>query len=79
MAFYIKIMKVSETSDHAMFEFETTPDARGMLSICKATGKIELLREMPGDNRKFFFHRASYKVMKHWKSGALPDLLEWAS
>jgi hypothetical protein len=79
MAFYIRISKLSETDAAVVYTFESDSERRGVLSLDKETGETSLIEEMPGDERMQCFNRAAFKVGREWKSGFLPELLEWAS
>ena len=77
MAFYILINKVSESEEEAVYSFYDSayPDDVGELVINKLTSTTKHLK---GTNERFYM-RAATKVIKSFKSGELPEFLEWAS
>jgi hypothetical protein len=77
MAFYIRIEKLTETAQDATFRFYDTayPNEAGELRLDKASESITMTKA----TREAFFTRAARKVAVAHKSGALPDILEWAS
>ena len=79
MAFYIDIRKESETAQAARYRFEADTKRTGLFEIDKATGRVELLSPMPGDEKEKFFQRAAVKIVREWREGRLPDRVEWAS
>lgn len=79
MAFYIIIRKSHESELWADYIFEGDQGRRGVLSFNKATGESSLIEPMPGDDNNHFYCRAAVKVAREWRSGKLPDVMEWAS
>ena len=79
MAFYIRINKTDENNSLAHFSFESDPGRRGLLRFDKLTGEASLIEPMPGDERNHCFTRAAVRIGREWKTGALPEFMEWAS
>ena len=77
--FYIMIHKEGETAQSAQYRFEADHQRVGRFEIDKATGRVELLSPMPGDEKEMFFQRAAVKIIRAWREGRLPDRAEWAS
>jgi hypothetical protein len=77
MAFHIHIEKLTETATEATFRFYDTayPNEVGELQLNKADESITMLKE----TRQTFFLRAARKVAVAYKTGSLPNFLEWAS
>lgn len=79
MAFYIKIEKVGEDSEKAVYQFIGDREAVGKFSISKDSGELHLLEGMPGDVDEGAYRRASIKIFREWRNGNLPETAEWAS
>jgi hypothetical protein len=79
MAFYIRISKTHESESSARFDFESDQGRRGVLGLDKLTGEVSLIDPMEGDEKNHYFNRAAVKVGREWRSGRLPDFMEWAS
>ncbi|MBV9494353.1 MAG: hypothetical protein JOZ54_08900 [Acidobacteria bacterium] len=79
MAFYIEINKESEDARAAQYRFEADRQGVGRFEIDKATGQVELLSPMPGDEKEKVFQRAAVKIIREWREGRLPERAEWAS
>jgi hypothetical protein len=79
MALYIMIRKITDNPTSAEYVFGTGEDRLGQLKIDKATGNVVLVEPAPGDNECALYHRATYKVKKHWAAGELPEVTCWAS
>ena len=79
MAFYIKIDKISETVDEAIYEFSDTETGTGRLRLDKVSGYVTEVVAAPGDSRGHRFQRAAVKVVRHWREGPLPGKTCWAS
>ena len=77
MAFYIRIEKLTESSQEATFRFYDTafPDEVGELCLNKLDGEIRLIQPTRGAHDA----RAARKVAVAHRAGPLPDLLVWAS
>lgn len=79
MGFYVKIEKLDETELAARYTFEGDNGCRGMLEFNKTSGDATLIEPMPGDGGLHFFNRATIKIVREWRKGHLPQILEWAS
>ena len=79
MALYIMIRKITDNPTSAEYAFGTGEDRLGQLKIDKATGNVVLVEPAPGDDEGVLYHRATYKVKKHWAAGELPEVTCWAS
>ena len=79
MAFDIMIRKIIENPTSAEYVFGTCEDRLGQLKINKATGSVVLVEPAPGDDEGALYHRATYKIKKHWVAGELPEVTCWAS
>ncbi|WNZ56013.1 hypothetical protein QT397_24755 [Microbulbifer sp. MKSA007] len=77
MAFYILINKIEESETEATYSFYDSayPNDVGELSIDKSNGETSHTK---GSNEQYYM-RAATKVRKSFKSGELPNQLEWAS
>jgi IS1 family transposase len=77
MAFHILIEKLSETDSDATYRFYDSafPNEDGELRLDKQTESISMTK----NTREVFFARAARKVAVAYRSGNLPELLEWAS
>ncbi len=77
MAFHILIEKLSETDSDATFRFfdSAYPNEVGELRLDKQAESISMTKY----TREAFFARAARKVAIAYKSGNLPELLEWTS
>ena len=63
----------------AMYSFESDYGHQGVFAIDKSNGGVNLIKAMPGDEKLQCYYRASIKVMREWRNGKLPEMLEWAS
>ena len=79
MALYIMIRKVLESPTAAAYAFGPCEDRLGQLKLDKATGNVVLVEPAPGDDERALYHRAMYKIKKHWAAGELPEVTCWAS
>ena len=79
MAFYIKIEKTVESDSTVRYSFESDRSRRGLLEIDKKTGEALVIEPMPEDERMHCFNRAAVKIIREWKQGRFPQLMEWAS
>jgi hypothetical protein len=79
MALYIMIRKITENLTSAEYTFGIGDDRLGQLKIDKATGNVVLVEPAPGDDESALYHRATYKIKKHWTTGELPEVTCWAS
>ncbi|MFD2670540.1 hypothetical protein [Marinicrinis sediminis] len=48
MGYYVDILKVSEDSEHVIYEFGPDKETLGKLRLNKFTREYQLLREVPG-------------------------------
>ena len=79
MALYIMIRKIADNPTSAEYAFGTGEDQLGQFKIDKTTGKVVLVEPAPDDNEGAVYHRATYKIKKHWEAGELPEVTCWAS
>jgi hypothetical protein len=79
MALYIMIRKVSESPTSAEYTFGSDERHLGQLKLDKATGNVVLVAPAPDDKAGALYHRAMYKIKKHWTAGDLPEVTCWAS
>jgi hypothetical protein len=77
MAFYICIEKLIETPSEAVFRFYDTayPNEVGELQLNKENGTVKMIKA----TREVFYVRAAHKVKVAYKTGAVPNFLEWVS
>ncbi|WP_444940643.1 hypothetical protein ACJJI3_19445 [Microbulbifer sp. ZKSA004] len=57
----------------------TIKKVKGMLSIDKSSGEVELIDKMPGDDENMVFFRARAKIRKHWNNGEYPSVTMFAA
>jgi hypothetical protein len=79
MALYITIRKMSESPISAEYTFGSDERHLRQLKLDKATGDVVLVEPAPDDKAGALYHRAMYKIKKHWTAGELPDVTCWAS
>ena len=79
MALYIMIRKMIDSPASAEYMFGSDEDRLGQLKLDKATGDVVLVEPAPGDEAGALYHRAMYKIKKHWAAGELPEVTCWAS
>lgn len=79
MATYVSITKTTSNDDFVEYSFGPNDSSRGLLRIHRATGAIEVLDEVPGDDTKLYSIRASRKVAQHFKKHEFPDVTCFAS
>jgi len=79
MALYIMIRKMSDSPTSAAYMFGNDESRLGQLKIDKATGDVVLVEPAPDDKAGALYHRAMYKIKKHWAAGELPEVTCWAS
>lgn len=79
MAIHILIKKKIETSEQVIYEFDVTSKGVGVFSINKATGAIDLIQELDGDEKGMLFARAAHKIKRSFKAGIFPEREEWVS
>ena len=79
MAIYVAIRKVSENDVQAVYEFGPDEKRVGQIRVVKASGEIDVLSEVPGDEKPVFSPCAKRKLLLHWRSSEFPDKTCWAS
>jgi PleD family two-component response regulator len=80
MALYIPIRKVDEDSRSARYSFGEPGAATGMVSIDKASGAVESLGDVAGDEAmEHVVARVEHKLRQHWQRGEYPETTCWAS
>lgn len=79
MALYIMIRKISDSPTSAEYTFGHDESRLGQLKLDKATGDVVLVEPAPDDKAGALYHRAMYKIKKHWAAGELPEVTCWAS
>lgn len=79
MALYITIRKMSDSPTSAAYAFGSDESRLGQLKLDKATGDVVLVEPAPDDKAGALYHRAMYKIKKHWAAGELPEVTCWAS
>ncbi len=79
MATYVSITKTTSNDDFVEYSFGPNEGFRGLLRIHRATGEIEVLDEVPGDEKKLYSLRACRKVAQHFKKHEFPDVTCFAS
>lgn len=60
---------------HYCYEHE---GKRGRLSIDKLSGETKLLEAASGEREGRLYHAAAHRVRQAWRTGALPNKLQWA-
>ncbi len=91
---YIPLRKVAENDEYADYLFYAgvwVPDEEtegkstqrqtnfGRFRFIKASGKAQVLCEMPGDKGGVRVSRAIQIISRHWQNGELPSDTCWAS
>lgn len=79
MAFYIEIKKISEDNFYASYEYSSTENKVGKITIDKKTGDVYFDQLAEDDVTAAKANRAATKLMKHWQKGEYPDKTYWAS
>jgi hypothetical protein len=79
MALYIMIRKIIENPTSVEYTLGTCEDRLGQLKLDKVTGSVVLVEPVPGDDEGALYHRATYKIKKHWAAGEFPEVTCWAS
>ena len=79
MAVYVGIRKVEETDDDATYEYGPDDDRVGRIKVLKQSGDMEVLSEVPGDEKGTFSMRAGRKLLLHWREGEFPEKTCFAS
>lgn len=79
MAIYVGIRKVAENGDHVVYEFGPDEQRVGRIRISRTTGEVEVLSEVPGDDKTAYSPRAKRKLLLHWRKQEFPDTTCWAS
>jgi hypothetical protein len=79
MAVYIALRKVEETTEFATYEYGPDEVRVGRIRVLKQSGDMEVLSEVPGDDKRTFSPRAGRKLLLHWRAGEYPETTYWAS
>jgi hypothetical protein len=70
---------MSDSPTSAEYAFGSDESRLGQLKLDKATGAVVLVEPAPDDKAGALYHRAMYKIKKHWAAGELPEVTCWAS
>lgn len=79
MAIYIEIDKLSEDEYFALFSYRDEDGCEGKVRLDKKLGKTILVEAAPSDKTGTLYTRVSYKILRCWQEGKLPDSTCWAS
>ncbi len=80
MALYMPIRKVDEDSRAARYSFGRPGGATGLVSVDKASGAVEVLGDVEGDETTANdVARVKHKLRQHWQRDEYPETTCWAS
>ncbi|QGQ22348.1 hypothetical protein F1728_06530 [Gimesia benthica] len=79
MAIYVTIYKISESDSFAIYEYGPNEDCVGQIQINKGTGEIEILSNVPSDDKMTSALCAKRKLYLHWKNKEFPDKTFYAA
>ena len=77
--FYVTIYKIADTDSFAVYEYGPNEDCVGQIQINKETGDIEILSNVPGDEKMTSALCAKRKLYLHWKNKEFPDKTYYAA
>lgn len=79
MAFYVLLVKESETDHEVVYRFGPEECRMGRIRLQKEGGEVDELAPVPDPQSRAIFNRAAYKLAQHWEQGIYPERTSWAS
>lgn len=73
MAIYVGIQKIDEDDSFATYQYGPNEERVGQVKICKESGEIEILSEVPDDDKQQFSMCAVRRLTLHFRENEFPD------
>lgn len=79
MAIYVGIRKIEEDAEYVTYEFGPNEERVGSIRLTKEDGQMEVISEVPDDDKRAYSPCAKRKLLLHWRKQEFPEKTCFAS